>query len=502
MRFTVTVIVLFTLSAVVFAEDLPQPEREFRAAWIATVDNIDFPSKRDLTTEQQKEELRGIVKTARDLKLNALVFQVRPHCDALYDSRIEPWSEYLTGQMGKRPTPFFDPLAFLIDEARKNGILLHAWFNPYRALHPAMKGTASEGHITRRRPDLARDYGKYKWLDPTDEEVKKYSLSVVLDVVKRYDIDGVHFDDYFYPYPEKDMHGNEVEFPDDKNWQDYLKTAAPMSRGGVKRMPLKRDDWRRFHVNDFIERVSREVKRLKPQTMFGISPFGIWQPVPERGIAGFNAYAELYADARKWLQDGTIDYLAPQLYWESNRKGLEFPVLLDWWRAQNSKNRHIWPGVAAYRADAYTGAAIGRQVEITRKHAATKGAIFFSFKSLQRNLGGVEKVLQGDVYRREALIPASPWISGKRPETPALSVAKSRDHIKVSWKTKPKSAPFLMVVHVKDHAGWSYTILPALEQSIAFSASRGISVVAIEAVDRLGNISKPAQKKITAMTPP
>src|SRR5215203_845165 len=253
------------------AETLPTPQREFRAVWMATVENIDFPSRKNLSIEEQKAELIRDLELARSLKMNAVIFQVRPMCDAIYESRIEPWSEFLTGEMGKAQA--FDPLKFIIEEAHKRGILVHAWFNPYRAYHSAAK-TVSENHISKRRPDLVRKYGNYLWLDPSDEEVQKYSLSVILDVVRRYDVDGVHFDDYFYPYPisENDV---KIEFPDDKNWQEYLAAAQKFSDQKTRRIPLKRDDWRRAGVNRFIESVRREIKKIKPEIMYGISPFGV-----------------------------------------------------------------------------------------------------------------------------------------------------------------------------------------------------------------------------------
>src|SRR5215204_1832228 len=211
------------------AENLPQPEREFRAIWIATVDNIDFPTRKNLSVEEQKGEIIKDLELAQNLKMNAVIFQVRPMCDAIYDSKIEPWSEFLTGEMGKAQS--FDPLKFITEEAHRRGILVHAWFNPYRAYHPAAK-TVSANHISKRRPDLVRNYGNYLWLDPTEPEVQTYSLSVVLDVVRRYDVDGVHFDDYFYPYPISE-NGAKVEFPDDKNWQKYLdavnQSSSPMN---------------------------------------------------------------------------------------------------------------------------------------------------------------------------------------------------------------------------------------------------------------------------------
>jgi len=380
--------------------------------------------------------------------------------------------------MGKAQT--FDPLAFLVAEAHKKGILVHAWFNPYRALHPAGK-TISNGHVSQTKPAIVRQYGRYMWLDPTEPEAKKHSLNVILDVVRRYDIDGVHFDDYFYPYAEKDEAGKDIEFPDTANWEKYQEAGGK----------LDRSDWRRSHVNDFIETVGREVKKIKPQVMYGISPFGIWQPMPERQIVGFNAYAELYADARKWLQDGTVDYLAPQLYWETGRPNLSFPVLLDWWKEQNTKRRHIWPGIATYRIGRpeYNADMIAGQIGFTRKDSLTLGGIHFSFKSLRNDLGGIQSKLRGSVYSRESLIPTSPWIKTRKLASPKVSAPrKDGKFYRASW-THVKGA-FLYVVYAKDKDGWSYSIVPATETSIALTADRIIDNLVVDAVDRLGNTSR------------
>lgn len=461
------------------AESLPEPAREFRAVWVATVDNIDFPSKRTLAVEEQKAEILKMLDLAQGLKLNAVVFQVRPMCDALYDSKIEPWSEFLTGTMGKPQK--FDPLQFIIDEAHRRGILVHAWFNPYRVFHPSAK-TVSDNHISKRRPDLVRKYGKYLWLDPTEPDVQRYSLSVIADVVKRYDVDGVHFDDYFYPYPEKDASGNRIDFPDDKNWQKYINSGEK----------LNRDDWRRKNVNDFIEAVGRETKRIKPHVLYGVSPFGIWQPIPEQDIKGFNAYAELYADARKWLQDGTVDYLTPQLYWETARKGQSFPVLLEWWQNQNSKKRHLWAGTAIYRIGSnadFTAGEIVSQIETSRRVQSTAGNIGFSFKSFRNDSGGIQRLLKSSVYKTDAIVPASNWIKSVEPATPKVEIKKDDDKLKITWREQGKIKAFWFIVYAKDKNGWSYSILPSPTKGIALSTDRQISQIAVSSVDRLGNES-------------
>src|SRR5436190_6178160 len=238
----------------------PKPMREFRAAWIATVGNIAWPSRRDSSTAEQKAELLALFDRAVQLRLNAIIFQVRPACDALYASTIEPWSEYLTGTMGKAPKPFYDPLAFAVEEAHKRGLELHAWFNPYRARN-SLAGSIAPNHVSKTHPQLVRHYGALLWLDPGEKEVQDYSLAVIMDVVRRYDIDGVHFDDYFYPYPEKDRAGNYLELPDYVSWKRY-------GVGGG----LSRDDWRRENINSFIRMVYEFIKAAKPWVKFGISP--------------------------------------------------------------------------------------------------------------------------------------------------------------------------------------------------------------------------------------
>ena len=452
------------------AQTLPAPGREFRAAWIATVDNIDFPSQRNLSIEQQKAEIIRDLELASSLKMNAVVFQVRPMCDAIYASKIEPWSEFLTGAMGKAQA--FDPLAFITDEAHRRGILVHAWFNPYRAYHPSAK-TVSENHITKRRPDLVRKYGDFLWLDPTDPEVQKYSLSVVADVVRRYDIDGVHFDDYFYPYAEKDAADNKIEFPDDQNWQKYEKTGGR----------LKRDDWRRDHVNRFIESVGREIKKIKPEMMYGISPIG---------VANIN-YSELYADAEKWLRDGTVDYFVPQIYWKSDRPNREFAVLLKHWENVNEKNRHVWAGLGTYkipsRTENFSAREIVYQISLTRQIQRTAGNVQFSFKSVRSDFDGIQKALRDAPYRQAAIIPASPWIKSQKPLAPTVKITRDSKNVRAAWTENGKRKAFWFVVYVKDKNGWSYSILPASQKSAAFSADRKIEKVIVTSVDRLGNES-------------
>lgn len=482
----VAVTVLVLCFPPIEAEAQPEPNREFRAVWIATVDNIDFPSKKTLTVAEQKAELIRDLDLARNLGFNAVVFQVRPQCDAMYESSIEPWSEFLTGEMGKGQK--FDPLRFIIAEAHARGILVHAWFNPYRALHFVAK-TVSPNHISKRRPDLVRKYGRYLWLDPTEPEVQEYSLSVVMDVVRRYDIDGVHFDDYFYPYKEKGPDGKDIEFPDDPQWEKY-------TAGGGK---LSRSEWRRRNVDRFIESVGREVRKAKPHVMFGISPFGIWQPMPELGISGFNAYAELYADAKKWLEEGTVDYLAPQLYWETARRAQSFPILFDWWKGRNPKGRHVWPGIASYRigsTETFTAGEIASQIGLTRKSGETRGSIQFSFKSVRNDMGGIQKKLKEEVFADGAIVPLSEWKPMLPPSAPSVSSRVSDGKILVNWKSDGDRT-FWHVVQILDGSGWKESVHPKNTRNMTLPNSGDVKRIVVRAADRLGNLSAPSAVELT-----
>lgn len=370
---------------------------EFRGAWIATVVNIDWPSAPGLPVEEQKAELTKLLDLCRDMNLNAVVFQIRPVCDAFYASELEPWSEYLTGQMGRAPEPFYDPLAFAVEEAHKRGLELHAWFNPYRARHRSRRGEASADHVSLQRPELVRTYGEYLWLDPGEPEVQDHTVDVVLDVVRRYDIDGVHMDDYFYPYPVRDAEGNDVPFPDDASYARYRESGGS----------LDRDDWRRENVNTVIRRLKEEIHAARPDVVFGISPFGIWRPDNPPGIRGMDQYAAIYADCRKWLREGWVDYLAPQLYWPTFQEAQSYPRLLEWWVGENVADKLVLAGNAAYRVvgDPHRWGAEEyiRQIELTRELGAD-GNIHFNLRVFLDNPELAEALKTG-VYAAPAAVP-------------------------------------------------------------------------------------------------
>lgn len=469
----------------------PEIPREFRGVWVASVANIDWPSKRGLSSREQRLELRAILDRAVQLNLNAVILQVRPACDALYPSKIEPWSEFLTGRMGKAPDPYYDPLEYAISEAHRRGLELHAWFNPYRASHPSFKSEISPGHICRKRPDLVKRYGRYLWLDPARKEVQDYSIRVIMDVVRRYDLDGVHIDDYFYPYRERDARGNLLDFPDEDSWRAYLQSGGR----------LNRDDWRRENVNAFVKRLYREIKSSKPWVKFGVSPFGIWRPGNPPGIQGMDAYAQIYADSRLWLNEGWLDYFAPQLYWRIEQTAQSYPALLQWWSEQNVRRRHLWPGSFTSRVGGagennWTAAEIVQQVLTAREQRGAGGSIHFSMKALMENRGGVAESLLKEVYAQPALVPASPWLGRSRPRAPTVQIRRKPEEGQtvITWRCPGGSAVRLWTVRMKIGDEWSVRILPRSEQSLTLSGELPLQMVVITAVDRLGNESEAVRK--------
>jgi uncharacterized lipoprotein YddW (UPF0748 family) len=463
----------------------PKPAREFRGAWIATVANIDWPSKPGLGVAQQKAELVALLDRAAQLKLNAVIFQARPVCDALYASPFEPWSEYLTGTMGRAPRPLYDPLAFAIAEAHKRGLELHVWFNPFRASHPQAKSPVAPNHISRTHPELVRKYGGQLWLDPGEPVVREYVLRVVLDVVRRYDVDGVQFDDYFYPYPEKDATGRELNFPDDATWR---KSGSPGGFWG-------RDDWRRANVNQFIQRVNQSIKALKPWVKFGVSPFGIWRPLNPPPVRGMDAYAKLYADSRLWFANGWLDYCAPQLYWPIESREQSFPVLLQWWSQQNVKNRHLWPGLDAGAASGkWKPEEIVRQIQIIRRQAGADGEIHYHLRAFAEN-PALAGAVQAE-YKQSALVPATPWLDSVPPDKPKLNIAENSERardpsLRVQWETSGGEPAWLWVLQFRTNGVWTTEILPVAQTNWTFKKTAP-ELIALSAVDRVGNMSSPA----------
>ncbi|CAN5876102.1 glycoside hydrolase family 10 protein [soil metagenome] len=416
-------------------------QREMRGLWVATVANIDWPSRAGLTADQQRAELTDILDRAAAAGMNTIVLQVRPAADAVYASDLEPWAQLLSGQQGSAPD--YDPLAFAIDEAHARGLELHAWINPFRAGNTSEASSMAASHISRTRPDLVRVYGTLLWLDPGEPDAQEHSMRVIRDIVMRYDIDGIHADDYFYPYPQNDASGRPIVFPDAGSFG--------LHGGGL---PL--DDWRRANIDRFVERMYREVRAIRPTLSVGLSPFGIWRPGYPPGVAGFDAFAGIYADALRWLQQGWLDYMAPQLYWAIDAPQQSFPALLDWWLAQNNAGRHVWPGLAAYKvnsgaAGAFALREIPDQIRATRTRAGGTGHPIFNMKStLKQDGGALATALAADVYRHGAVPPATPWLDATVPAAPLLSASGSTLRI----EAPAGAAPRWWVVRSRHADGW------------------------------------------------
>lgn len=397
--------VLFTGLALVFALTVfSQPLYEFRGVWIATVDNIDWPPRGVYTVYSQKVDFIRQLDLHKRNGMNAVVVQVRPSADAFYPSSLEPWSQWLTGVQGRSPDPFYDPLQFMIEETHKRGMEFHAWLNPYRANFNINSASISSNHITRIHPDWFLTYGGKKYFDPSNIDGQNHVVAVVKDIVKRYDVDAIHMDDYFYPYR---IAGK--EFPD----------AASYIRSGSK---LLKDDWRRSNVDSIIEKLNKAIKKEKPYCKFGISPFGVWRnldkdPEGSRTKAGQTNYDDLYADILLWMKMGWVDYVAPQLYWEIGHKLADYGELIDWW-SRHSYGCHVYIGHGIYRAYE-KGLAwknpneLPNQIKMLRNYSPVKGSIYFSSKSFDRNPNGWNDSLKNNYYKTPALVPVMDWLPPK-----------------------------------------------------------------------------------------
>jgi len=494
----------------------PAVEREFRGVWVAAVNNIDWPSRPGLPADTQKAELIRLLDRTKQLGMNAFILHVRPAGDALYDSKLEPWSEFLTGTQGQAPEPFYDPLEFAVREAHARGLELHAWFNPYRARHPAGRSELAQTHVARAQPELVKQYGSYLWMDPGEDAVRNRTVEVIVDVTRRYDVDGVHIDDYFYPYRERGPDGKELDFPDSVSYAKYL------ARGGK----LSRSDWRRGNVDRFIKQMYKAVKKEKPWVKVGVSPIGTWRPGVTPQTRGFDAYESIYADSRKWFMEGDLDYFVPQLYWPIARTDASFAIVLDWWARQNPKNRALYAGMipGSVSATNWPADEIISQIYVTRAHPGSHGQVHFSMRSLMPNsfraIPGADTLPQArldslntvraatqarrdsmtskiirEAYARPALIPAMRWLDGKAPRAPKATLQQLDSNTHVTLMPAGGEQPQLWVVQSKWPRGWWRTeILPASQKELSIvapTADWGTPVeVWVSAVDRLGNQSR------------
>lgn len=446
--------------------------REFRGAWITTVWNSDWPSKAGLSVTQQQAELVAILTRLQQLNFNAIILQVRPEGDAVYASELEPWSAWITGTQGKAPEPFYDPLEFAIAEAHKRNLEVHAWFNPYRAKTSVKSAPNVRPHLAVTNPEVVYQWGNQLWMDPGIKIVQDRAYNVIIDVVRRYNIDAVHLDDYFYPYPISGQ-----TFPDDKTY------AAYKSAGGQ----LSLSDWRRQNVDQMVLRLSQGIKATKSHVKFGISPFGIYRPGQPPGINGLDAYNVLYADAKKWLEQGWVDYLAPQLYWRTDQTQQSYPVLLKWWTEINSKRRHIYAGnnIGQLDGKAWKNDEIEKQVKISRNQTGESlGNIFFSVSSIIENRQDISGTFQNSLYNTPAIAPAMSWQTATAPPPPKeLQVSNRR----LSWQPGDNQPVRSWTLYRQ--SGTSWTLQRILSAGTTFATVQP-GTYAVCAVDRLANESQ------------
>lgn len=416
------------------------PKHELRAAWIASVTNIDWPSATGLSIMQQKSEFIKLLDDVEKMGMNSVVVQIKPTADAFYPSEYGPWSKYLTGTQGKDPG--YDPLAFMVEEAHKRNIEFHAWFNPYRITMPRSGAgdatledlnTLAETHPARKHPEWVIPYGKQLYFDPGIPEARQFIVDGIMEVVKIYDIDAVHMDDYFYPYR---IAGK--EFPDQATYEKYGKDKF-----------TNKDDWRRDNVNQFVANVNESIKAEKSYVKFGISPFGVWRniamdPTGSNTTAGQTNYDDLFADTREWINKEYIDYITPQIYWNIGFQPAAYDILADWWTNEvQGKKVDLYVGQAAYKINANNEAwalpdELPNQIALNRTIPQIKGSMHFSIKSLNNNSLGIKDRLSNDVYKTKALIPTMPWIDDQSPKIPKFEEAtRTADGIQLTMKNHP-----------------------------------------------------------------
>lgn len=440
------------------APTVPAPvlSREFRGMWIATKGNIDWPSDTGLPVTQQQQELRQLLDSARQMRLNAVILQVRPQCDALYESQLEPWSEVLTGRQGIPPAPRWDPLAFAVQEAHARGLELHAWVNPFRARSDASRSPLNRNHIINQHPEYTVRHGSQIWLDPGVPGAREHSLRVIIDIVQRYDIDALHMDDYFYPYPLPQQ-----PFPDNASYERYRRSGGR----------LDRSNWRRQNVDGFVQQLGSRIRQQKPWVKFGISPFGIWRPGHPTGIKGLDAYETLASDAVKWFRLGWVDYLTPQLYWPIDRPEQSFATLLPWWAGQNPLGRHLWPGLDATRiGQDRNPAEIQRQILLARGERRAGGVALWNASVLRANRQGIATLLTERMFSAPALVPASPWMKESAPGAAILqgAVESGGRRIALKWRSSEGSPVRQFALQYRVGRQWFTQILASAHQSRVF----------------------------------
>lgn len=482
----------------------PPVPREFRAAWVTPIYDRgfrDWPSRAGLSPDAQRAELIALLDDAASIGLNAVILHVRLAGDAFYPSKYAPWSALLSGQSGLGPSPSYDPLAFAVQAAHARGLQLHAWFNPFRAALPGVPGKAASVHVTRQHPDWVVKYGKQTWIDPGNPAARKYVLETILDVARRYDVDGVHLDDYFYPYRESRTYTRrvkkrrirvtqEIAFPDGRTWKRY----------GTPRGFTDRDAWRRANIDDFVQSLYTGVKAIKPSMIVGISPFGIWRPGSPSGVTGLDSFSEIYADSRRWLAQGWVDYMAPQLYWQVDGVQDRFRALDSWWLTENPMRRFLWPGLYTSRVfggfDSWPTDEIQTQIATIRNARAGSanppGHVHFRLSALLADNERVARSLSVE-YAQRALVPAFTWLGAAAPPAPALATAPSTTT--VTMLAGDGVAPRWWLIQVRGAGGaWTTKLQPGSATQLAMDsvATTKPNEIAVSAISATGVESDPA----------
>jgi len=479
-------------------------KREFRGVWIATVENIDWPSSKNLSTEKQKEEILILLDNFKSLNFNAIIFQIRPSADAFYNSKYEPWSAYLTGTNDKAPIPYYDPLAFIIEETHKRGMEFHAWLNPYRAIVKYKEFQSNPFRLTYEKPEWFINYGDNKYFNPGLPKVREYTNKIVADIVQNYDVDAIHFDDYFYPYKIKDE-----PFPDENSFKEF----------GGDYYPNRIDDWRRNNVNIIIEELFTTIKTIKPWVQFGISPFGVWRNISDdpngsNTDAGQTNYDDLYADILLWLENDWLDYVLPQAYWRIGHKKADYSTIVNWW-SKNNYGTNLYIGQGMYRLDNKKNhrawkkknpTEIEKQLILNHQLSQIKGSAFFSAKSFLKNPLGINQILKNNYYQNPILPPSTNHNKKFIPEPVSdakISKLKTKKY-RLSWESLPENKE-------KEAVKFIVYQLDKNENHVTFKSSRireitgnkfidlskkeykKSNIFIIQAVSRNNNVSNPVR---------
>ena len=404
------------------------PKRELRAAWVTTFTNLDWPSKRGLSSAVQQQEFRTLVDNFKRAQMNAVIVQVRASSDAFYKSKLSPWSEWLTGVQGAPPIPYYDPLEFMLKTCKDNNLEFHAWFNPLRAISHDRFSSVCKDHITDKKPDWFFHYGESYYYNPGIPAVRQYIVDVILEVVKNYDIDGVHLDDYFYPYTI-----GKAKIPDEATFKKYNR--------GIQNI----QDWRRSNINLLIQDIAKAIKKEKAYVKFGISPLAIWRnkkqdPLGSESNSGQTSYDNLYCDTKLWVKEGWMDYVAPQLYWSTTNLYANYNNLLKWWNLQTQEKVHLYIGHGLYKLDpknrhSFSVDELTKQVKLHRSNSKAQGSIYFRAKTFKENQQNFQRKFRTGIYQYPAVVPTMPWIDSIPPAAPYnLDLTPAFGAVQLNWR--------------------------------------------------------------------